>query len=125
MELTAEKILRQLREAESAVIAARHELKSADERVRRLRATLASIVTHSQPISSRKLQLLSFLRTGKQNKEIAQSLGIEVRTVKAHLSELFIKFGVSNRTELLVATASIPLNHEPPENNKIVSMRSA
>jgi DNA-binding NarL/FixJ family response regulator len=41
------------------------------------------------------------------NREIAEPLGIEIRTVKAHISALMRKLGVRNR----IALSSYALNH--------------
>jgi DNA-binding NarL/FixJ family response regulator len=42
------------------------------------------------------------LAGGRSNKEIGAALGIEERTVKAHVSKLMRKNGVRNRLELSV-----------------------
>ena len=39
---------------------------------------------------------------GRSNKEIGATLGIEVRTVKAHVEKLLRKVGVQNRVELSI-----------------------
>ena len=46
--------------------------------------------------------MLGMLVTGMSNKEIAGPLGIEERTVKAHVGKLMRKTGVQNRIELSV-----------------------
>ncbi|MBV1908259.1 MAG: response regulator transcription factor [Kangiellaceae bacterium] len=49
--------------------------------------------------SEREQQVLQLLCHGYTNKEIAQSLEISPNTVKTHMSRLFSKLGVSNRTQ--------------------------
>jgi len=53
-------------------------------------------------ISEREREVLKLLVAGRSNKEIADELGIEVRTVKAHVSQLMRKVGVQNRIALSV-----------------------
>ena len=55
-----------------------------------------------QPITSRERDVLEMLVAGRSNKEIAAPLGIEERTVKAHVSKLMRKVGVQNRIMLSV-----------------------
>lgn len=50
-------------------------------------------------LSPRELEVLQFLAKGMTNKAIASQLFISERTVKFHLSAIFSKLGVSNRTE--------------------------
>ncbi|NJD27050.1 MAG: response regulator transcription factor [Chloroflexi bacterium] len=50
-------------------------------------------------ITDREREILELLRQGLSNKEIAAGLGITVKTVKAHLSSLFQKIGVLDRTQ--------------------------
>ena len=58
-------------------------------------------------LTFREKQVLELLVSGRSNREIAQPLGIEVRTVKAHISALMRKLGVRNR----IALSSRALNH--------------
>jgi len=52
--------------------------------------------------TSREKQVLRMLVTGCSNKEIAGPLGIQERTVKAHVAKLMRKVGVPNRIMLSV-----------------------
>jgi DNA-binding NarL/FixJ family response regulator len=52
--------------------------------------------------TSRELDVLNLLRAGQPNREIAQSLGIDESTVKAHIGRLMRKVGVNNRIALTV-----------------------
>jgi DNA-binding NarL/FixJ family response regulator len=52
--------------------------------------------------TARERQVLSLLREGQPNREIADALGIDRGTVKAHIGRLLRKVGVSNRTALTV-----------------------
>jgi len=50
----------------------------------------------------REHEVLEMLASGRSNREIADPLGIEVRTVKAHVAKLMRKVGVQNRIALSV-----------------------
>ena len=52
--------------------------------------------------TARELQVLTLLRDGQPNREIALTLGIDEGPVKAHIGRLLRKVGVSNRTALTV-----------------------
>ncbi len=49
-------------------------------------------------LTRRELQILRLARDGVGNKEIARDLWITEQTVKFHLSNVYRKLGVSNRT---------------------------
>lgn len=53
-------------------------------------------------ISDREREVLRLLVSGCSNREIASELGIEERTVKAHVAQLLRKVGVQNRIALSV-----------------------
>ena len=53
-------------------------------------------------LTHREQEALAFLIVGKTNREIAAELNVSVPTVKAHLSNIYAKLGVSNRTEAAV-----------------------
>ncbi len=50
-------------------------------------------------LNEREREILQLLAQGARNKEIATALFIAPKTVEYHLSNLFTKLGVSNRTE--------------------------
>jgi DNA-binding NarL/FixJ family response regulator len=53
-----------------------------------------------RPFTNRETEVLAMLVSGCSNKEIAAPLGIEERTVKAHVAKLMRKVGVPNRVML-------------------------
>jgi DNA-binding NarL/FixJ family response regulator len=55
-----------------------------------------------RPFTTREREVLAMLVAGCSNKEIAAPLGIEERTVKAHVAKLMRKVGVANRILLSV-----------------------
>jgi len=52
--------------------------------------------------TDREREVLELLVAGRSNKEIGSALGIEERTVKAHVAKLMRKVGVQNRIALSV-----------------------
>jgi len=55
-------------------------------------------------LTKRQVQLLLWIAQGKTNAEIAGSMSLSERTVKAHVAAVFHKLGVNSRTTA-VATA--------------------
>lgn len=55
-----------------------------------------------QKLTAREQQVLGLILEANSNREIAHELGIEERTVKAHLGHLMRKVGVTNRVELSI-----------------------
>ena len=56
----------------------------------------------SIPLTKREMQVLRHLALGLSNREIGQSLGISVETVKEHVQNVLRKLKVSDRTEAAV-----------------------
>lgn len=51
------------------------------------------------PLSPRERTTLKLIAEGKQNKEIADELGLSPQTVKNFCARIFQKLGVTNRTQ--------------------------
>jgi DNA-binding NarL/FixJ family response regulator len=64
--------------------------------------SLKTYTKTSKDFTEREMQVLNMLVAGKSNKEIGSPLGIEERTVKAHIAKLMRKVGVQNRIMLSV-----------------------
>jgi two-component system NarL family response regulator len=61
-------------------------------------ARLADRVSGSQ-LSTREIEVLRFLVSGRRNREIASALDIAEGTVKLHVSSILSKLGATDRTE--------------------------
>lgn len=55
------------------------------------------------PLTDRELEVLGLLSKGLANKQIAVALGISEHTVKFHVSSIYTKLNVTNRTEAVRA----------------------
>jgi len=55
------------------------------------------------PLTERELEVLGLLAQGLANKQIAVELGISEHTVKFHVSSIYAKLDVTNRTEAVRA----------------------
>ena len=53
-------------------------------------------------LTPRERDVLACLTVGKSNREIATELNLAVTTVKSHLSSIYKKLGVSNRTQAAI-----------------------
>ena len=53
-------------------------------------------------LSVREIEILRLAARGMSNRDIAKKLGLSMRTVKAHLSNIFNKMRCSCRTEAIV-----------------------
>ena len=54
-------------------------------------------------LSGAQLRVLMALADGRLNKQIAGDLGVTEATIKAHLTAIFRKLGVNNRTQAILA----------------------
>jgi DNA-binding NarL/FixJ family response regulator len=60
-------------------------------------------------LTPQQFRVLELVADGRLNKQIADRLGIQERTVKAHMSEIFAKLAVRNRTQAGVAFRRLEL----------------
>jgi len=62
-------------------------------------------------LSSREMEVLQLLMSGKKNKDIANMLGITEATVKSHVSAILMRLNVNDRTEAVVTALRRGLVH--------------
>jgi len=67
-------------------------------------------MTEINELSIREREVVKLLLQGKSNKLIAQSLNISARTVEFHLRNIYIKFQVNSRVELILKLVNYPGN---------------
>jgi DNA-binding NarL/FixJ family response regulator len=67
---------------------------------RATRPDRTTVVPAAAQFTARETEVLKLLVAARSNREIARTLGIEERTVKAHVAKLMRKVGVENRIAL-------------------------
>jgi len=103
----ASSVPRELALSALAAYEARHTLGSMD-------AAATSAHTDSLPaLSRRELEILAMTSRGLSNRQIAAELHLTVHAVKFHLSSIFRKLGVANRTEAAVLFANAAHGIDP------------
>ncbi len=65
-----------------------------------------SLISTGPQLTAREQQVLELILMARSNKEIAEQLGIEERTVKAYVARLMRKTGADNRIKLSVSAVS-------------------
>lgn len=58
-------------------------------------------------LSANQLRILIGLQRGRLNKQIAFEMGVTEATIKAHLTAIFRKLGVQNRTQAVIVAQSL------------------
>jgi len=65
-------------------------------------------------LTHRERDILALLAEGRSNREIAQTLYLSEKTVKAHLAAIFRKLGVTNRTQAAMAAVQLGIGPRNP-----------
>ncbi len=81
---------------------------------RLLKGSDTSLTIPDPQLTARERQVLELILKAHSNREIASQLGIEERTVRAHLARLMRKAGVDNRIKLSMSARSLFLMPEKP-----------
>jgi DNA-binding NarL/FixJ family response regulator len=66
-------------------------------------------------VTPRERQIVDLLSAGASNKEIAKRLNVTERTVKAHLTAIFRKLGLSGRLQLALFALEYGRSAREPE----------
>jgi DNA-binding NarL/FixJ family response regulator len=74
---------------------------------------------HGEALTRRELDVLSAIRSGSTNREIAASLGIAVSTVKRHVEHILEKLEARNRAQAVAVlrdsrVAVVPVRSDQP-----------
>lgn len=70
----------------------------------------ADLAARLASLSPQQFRVLTLVADGLLNKQIADRLGVQERTVKAHLTAIFERLGVRNRTQAGVVLRSLELS---------------
>ncbi|MEP6940432.1 MAG: response regulator transcription factor [Rudaea sp.] len=73
----------------------------------------ANLASRLSRLTGQQFRVLGLLAEGRLNKQIADVLDIQERTVKAHVSAILDKLGVRNRTQASVLLRRLELTHPP------------
>ena len=85
---------------------------------RKILASLIDTYSNAAPrppeirLTPREQEVIELLIAGRANREIATTLGMELKTVKTHVGKLLQKFGVPNRVALTVRAMEMKVNPE-------------
>ena len=70
-------------------------------------------VKQETDLTRRQIEVLEHIESGKSNKAIASEMGLTTGTVKMHVSAIFKKLGVANRTEAVNKFSKIKNGADP------------
>jgi DNA-binding NarL/FixJ family response regulator len=90
---------------EGSIWAPRRLLSRLIERL--LKGSEGSLTNENHPLTTREHQVLGHIMMARSNREIALHMGIEERTVRAHVGRLMRKAGVDNRIKLSMSALSL------------------
>jgi DNA-binding NarL/FixJ family response regulator len=82
---------------------ARNSLRRVNDEELGLAAKIASL-------TPQQYRVLCFLKEGWLNKQIAYEIGVTEATVKAHITAIFRKLGVTNRTQAVIILGKLSLD---------------
>lgn len=54
-----------------------------------------------RPLTAREIEVMKLVAAGRRDKEIALALSISTQTARVHMKNIFLKLGVSDRTEAM------------------------
>ncbi len=93
-------------------------------------ATLLAAAQIAPPVRNKslthqQLRVLQSICLGRQNKQIARELDIAETTIKAHVSEILRKLGVTSRTQAVLDVARLEREFVFPARAESLSVRTA
>ncbi|SFW69435.1 response regulator transcription factor [Luteibacter sp. UNCMF366Tsu5.1] len=77
-----------------------------------LKADEADVAARVATLTPQQFRVLTMIAEGLLNKQIAYDLGVSEATVKAHMTAIMRKLGVSNRTQVALAASHLDVEQE-------------
>ena len=74
-------------------------------------ATPPTTPTPFPELTAREREVLDLLAAGRNNRQIADQLGLSAKTVANHLSAIFAKLQVADRTQAILRARDAGLGH--------------
>lgn len=65
--------------------------------------------TYGWPLSKREAEIMPLIVRGLSLKMMAREIGVEVRTIKSHVSHILHKLGCATRLEIIARSALPPV----------------
>jgi len=72
----------------------------------------AAVAAHVAELTPQQFRVLNMIAEGLLNKQIAYELGVSEATVKAHMTAIMRKLGVSNRTQVALLASHLALERD-------------
>ena len=71
---------------------------------------LSSLLKRFRELTPKQIQVLSFLRSGLMNKQIAHEMNVTEATIKAHISAILRKLEINTRTQAVLLMDKLQLS---------------
>ena len=71
---------------------------------------LSSLLKRFRELTPKQIQVLSFLRSGLMNKQIAHEMNVTEATIKAHISAILRKLDINTRTQAVLLMDKLQLS---------------
>jgi DNA-binding NarL/FixJ family response regulator len=75
-------------------------------------ATPARTPTPFPELTARECEVLDRIAAGRNNRQIAEQLGLSAKTVANHISAIFAKLQVADRTQAILRARDAGLGHQ-------------
>jgi DNA-binding CsgD family transcriptional regulator len=99
--------------ADPASAAATYIAAQSSADLRRLESLRPEPASAPLALSRRELQIAELVASGTPNKRLAERLDVSQRTIEKHLTSIYGKLGLRNRSELAAFVARVPLAGTP------------
>lgn len=86
--------------------------------IRMARKRNSDMIDANSLLTTRETEVLEFLSRGESNEEIAKELYMADSTVKSHISKIYSKLGVKNRTGAVMAAIHLGIIDSDPNGEK-------